>query len=171
MQTNIRSVSSDTKQLNQTSDFSPVSEFFINNSHFLIISVSESTDKNNQFVSATSNPDKSLSIIGYFEFNGNPYAVAVIQTPNPSEVIDSTLTSRLTGRELQIAALVALGWSNKQVAKQLHISEWTVSAHLRRIFIKLDVDSRAAMVYQCASLINRLHQLGVSPTSLMQVNS
>ncbi|MEH2070356.1 MAG: LuxR C-terminal-related transcriptional regulator [Nostoc sp.] len=47
----------------------------------------------------------------------------------------------------------------QKVANQLQISEWTVSAHLRRIFIKLKVDSRSAMVYRCASLINRLHEL------------
>ena len=76
-----------------------------------------------------------------------------------AEAIDPSLINILTGRELQIAALVALGWSNKKVANQLQISEWTVSAHLRRIFIKLKVDSRSAMVYRCASLINRLHEL------------
>ncbi|WP_208345061.1 hypothetical protein [Aetokthonos hydrillicola] len=115
MQTSIRSVSSDTKEPNQTSDFSTVSEFYIDNSRFLIIPLSEYTDKNNKSISATSNSKKSLPVLGSFEFKGHPYAV--IHTPNPSEVIDSTLTSRLTGRELQVAALVALGWSNKQVAK------------------------------------------------------
>ena len=59
----------------------------------------------------------------------------------------------LTERELQIARLVALGRLNKQIAHQLHISEWTVATHLRRIFAKLGVDRRAAMVYRCASLI------------------
>jgi hypothetical protein len=42
---------------------------------------------------------------------------------------------------------------NKQIAHQLHISEWTVATHLRRIFAKLGVDTRAAMVYRCAFLI------------------
>jgi DNA-binding CsgD family transcriptional regulator len=55
----------------------------------------------------------------------------------------------LTPRELQVAALVAMGRANKQIASELGISEWTVSTHLRRIFSKLGVDSRAAMVAQC----------------------
>jgi DNA-binding CsgD family transcriptional regulator len=58
----------------------------------------------------------------------------------------------LSRRELQIAALVAEGKLNKQIADLLHISEWTVCAHLRRIFAKLGVSTRAAMVYRCASV-------------------
>ncbi|HUM91481.1 MAG TPA: LuxR C-terminal-related transcriptional regulator [Candidatus Competibacter sp.] len=46
-----------------------------------------------------------------------------------------------------------MGRLNKQIADRLHISEWTVSTHLRRIFAKLGVRSRAAMVYRCAPLI------------------
>ncbi len=61
--------------------------------------------------------------------------------------------SLLTARELQIAALVAEGLVNKQIAAELSISEWTVSTHLRRIFAKLGVDTRAAMVGRCASIL------------------
>ncbi len=64
----------------------------------------------------------------------------------------------LTEREVQIATLVAMGRLNKQIADQLHISEWTVATHLRRIFAKLCVDTRAAMVYRCASLIGQRKQ-------------
>jgi DNA-binding CsgD family transcriptional regulator len=44
---------------------------------------------------------------------------------------------------------VAEGRANKQIAAELGISEWTVSTHLRRIYAKLDVDTRAAMVNRC----------------------
>ena len=65
----------------------------------------------------------------------------------------------LSERELQIVELVAHGKSNKQIAKKLKISEWTVSTHLRRVFSKLNVDSRAAMVYHCAPLVrDRIEQ-------------
>jgi len=63
--------------------------------------------------------------------------------------------SRLTGRELEIAVLVAQGCATKNIAYRLQISEWTVSTYMRRIFAKLGVDSRAAMVYRCASLIDK----------------
>lgn len=67
----------------------------------------------------------------------------------------SAAATLLTARELQIASLVAIGHSNKQISKSLQISEWTVNSHLRRIFLKLGVDSRAAMVFRCASLLGR----------------
>jgi DNA-binding CsgD family transcriptional regulator len=63
------------------------------------------------------------------------------------------LTWRLTGRELEIAVLVAQGHANKNIAWRLRISEWTVATYMRRIFCKLNVDSRAEMVFRCASLI------------------
>ncbi|MDY7231334.1 helix-turn-helix domain-containing protein [Hyalangium rubrum] len=55
----------------------------------------------------------------------------------------------LTARELQIVACVAAGQVNKQIAAELKISTWTVAAHLRRIFSKLGVETRAAMVSRC----------------------
>jgi DNA-binding CsgD family transcriptional regulator len=64
-----------------------------------------------------------------------------------------SVASLLTAREFQIVALVADGYVNKQIAEALHISEWTVSTHLRRIFAKLGVDTRAAMVSRCVDLL------------------
>jgi DNA-binding NarL/FixJ family response regulator len=52
----------------------------------------------------------------------------------------------LTRRELQIALMIAEGHGNKQIAYQLRLSEWTVSSYLRRIYTKLGVHNRAAMV-------------------------
>jgi DNA-binding CsgD family transcriptional regulator len=60
---------------------------------------------------------------------------------------EKSLTT-LTRREIQIVMLVAEGNVNKQIADNLGISEWTISTHLRRIFVKLGVDSRSAMVYK-----------------------
>jgi two-component system, NarL family, nitrate/nitrite response regulator NarL len=52
----------------------------------------------------------------------------------------------LSPRELAIARLIAKGMPNKCIGDVLEISPWTVSTHLRRIFVKLGVTSRAAMV-------------------------
>ncbi|MGA8809325.1 MAG: helix-turn-helix transcriptional regulator [Thermoanaerobaculia bacterium] len=52
----------------------------------------------------------------------------------------------LSPRELEIARMVAVGHPNKTIAAVLDISAWTVGTHLRRIFSKLRVTSRAAMV-------------------------
>jgi DNA-binding CsgD family transcriptional regulator len=42
--------------------------------------------------------------------------------------------------------MVAKGYPNKTIAAVLEISSWTVGTHLRHIFGKLHVSSRAAMV-------------------------
>jgi DNA-binding CsgD family transcriptional regulator len=42
--------------------------------------------------------------------------------------------------------MVAKGYPNKTIAAVLEISSWTVCTHLRRMFAKLGVSSRAAMV-------------------------
>ena len=63
---------------------------------------------------------------------------------NKSSDID--IADILTKRELQVALLVSKGRVNKQIADQLSLSEWTVATHLRRIYAKLGVRTRAAMV-------------------------
>jgi DNA-binding NarL/FixJ family response regulator len=56
-----------------------------------------------------------------------------------------TPMSLLSPREQEIARMVARGYANKTIASVLEISSWTVASHLRRIFVKLQVSSRAAM--------------------------
>jgi two-component system, NarL family, nitrate/nitrite response regulator NarL len=53
---------------------------------------------------------------------------------------------QLSPREQEIVRMVAEGHPNKIIADVLSISSWTVCTHLRRIFAKLGVGSRAAMV-------------------------
>ena len=48
----------------------------------------------------------------------------------------------MTGRELEIARLVARRRSNKEIAAALQVSPRTVSTHLSNIFGKLGVGSR-----------------------------
>ncbi len=57
----------------------------------------------------------------------------------------------LSGREREIADLVADGRKNRQIAADLYLSEKTIENHMSRIFSKLDVSSRA----QVARLIER----------------
>jgi two-component system nitrate/nitrite response regulator NarL len=52
----------------------------------------------------------------------------------------------LSPREREVARMIAKGYPNKIIASVLDISVWTVSTHLRRIFAKLGVTSRTAMV-------------------------
>ena len=52
----------------------------------------------------------------------------------------------LTSRELEISHLIADGKCDKEIARQLGISTYTVREHLRRIFSKLNVCRRSAVV-------------------------
>jgi DNA-binding CsgD family transcriptional regulator len=58
----------------------------------------------------------------------------------------SRMQVMLSPREHEIVRMVAQGYPNKTIAAVLDISSWTVGTHLRRIFAKLGVGSRAAMV-------------------------
>lgn len=49
----------------------------------------------------------------------------------------------LTRRQLQVAGLVALGWSNRQIAEELVITERTAESHVERIRARLGFRSRA----------------------------
>lgn len=52
----------------------------------------------------------------------------------------------LSPREQEIVRLVIKGLPNKTIAAVLEISPWTVATHLRRVYTKLGVNSRAEMV-------------------------
>jgi len=68
--------------------------------------------------------------------------------------VASRLVERLRGdadahvsdREIEILMLVAQGQSNREIARELHISDSTVKAHMLHIFDKLDVTDRTAAV-------------------------
>jgi ATP/maltotriose-dependent transcriptional regulator MalT len=53
---------------------------------------------------------------------------------------------QLTPQELQIVRFVGEGASNKEVGAQLFLSPRTIDYHLRRIFIKLGISSRAELM-------------------------
>lgn len=57
-------------------------------------------------------------------------------------------TSMLTSRENEVLAKVSKGCSNKEIAENLHITEYTVKKHVSSIFNKLNLSSRQdAIIY------------------------
>jgi DNA-binding CsgD family transcriptional regulator len=79
------------------------------------------------------------------EVDGLRYLVLRMPKPDRCRV-------QLSPREQEIVRMVAKGHPNKVIADVLNISSWTVCTHLRRIFAKLGVGSRAAMVAQLPEL-------------------
>lgn len=65
---------------------------------------------------------------------------------------DQAAAEPLTGRELMVLDAVARGMSNKEIARELSISERTVRFHLSNTFSKLDVVSRSSAAAKALSL-------------------
>jgi DNA-binding CsgD family transcriptional regulator len=100
--------------------------------------------------------EPELDQVARFSLGNRTLAVIEYRDLENSAAEAREIVAKLTGRELQIAAMVAQGDATKNIAYKLRISEWTVATHLRRIFAKLQVDNRAAMVYRCAALIKNV---------------
>jgi DNA-binding CsgD family transcriptional regulator len=79
------------------------------------------------------------------ELEGSRYLLVRMRRPVHNRI-------QLSPREQEIVRMVAKGHPNKVIADVLNISSWTVCTHLRRIFAKLGVGSRAAMVAQLLEL-------------------
>lgn len=65
-------------------------------------------------------------------------AAAGTATPGPADV-------ELTARQLEVAALIAAGATNRQLARRLGISEKTAEVHVRNIMDRLQTPSRAGI--------------------------
>ena len=82
-------------------------------------------------------------------------SIAALQARQTSQTIfSSTLSDRLTCREIQIAQLVAKGLNNKQVGIEHWITQNSVKQALKRMFRKLEVSSRTEMVANLQDILN-----------------
>ncbi len=102
-------------------------------------------------------PEKLLRFhrAGVWRLVGNRCGAAALRT-----ALEETAPGRpaprtngaLSGRELEILALISAGCSTVDVADALEISPHTVTNHTRRIFTKLDVHSRVQAVAEAGRL-------------------
>ena len=58
----------------------------------------------------------------------------------------SNEVSNLTSHECQVLALVANGWSNKEIADRLTSSVYTINSHIEHIRFKLNAKNRTHAV-------------------------
>jgi len=64
----------------------------------------------------------------------------------PSAAPDSMRDKRISKREWDIIELICHGFSNKQIASSLYISETTVKTHVSNILAKLDLHDRMQII-------------------------
>ena len=78
---------------------------------------------------------------------GERYIQSVLMEPLLAEVTGvGGHEGRLSPREQQVLQLIANGSENKQIARELGLSEATVKTYIRGVFDRLDVSSRAEAV-------------------------
>lgn len=77
-------------------------------------------------------------------------SLALRQALAPPNAKNLTGPQRLSPREIEIAHLVGQGKRNKEISRLAGLSEYTVENHLRRIYRKLGVRNRAALVARIA---------------------
>jgi LuxR family maltose regulon positive regulatory protein len=75
-----------------------------------------------------------------------------LTTPQTGHRREIALVEPLTGREMEVLQLLALGYSNKEIASTLIIAVGTTKNHLRNIYAKLDVRSRTQAVARARDL-------------------
>lgn len=63
----------------------------------------------------------------------------------PAQALPDAALDRITARETEVLRLLARGYSNKEIARQLELSAGTVDTHVRNIYRKLSVNSRAQL--------------------------
>jgi DNA-binding NarL/FixJ family response regulator len=72
----------------------------------------------------------------------------------PNSRVQDTLG--ISGRELEVLALLAAGGSNKEIARKLEVSPNTVKTHVTKLFAKLEASRRIEAV-------QRARELGIIP--------
>ncbi|MFZ1205161.1 MAG: response regulator transcription factor [Candidatus Acidiferrales bacterium] len=77
------------------------------------------------------------------------YLLEAFKRAMPFRFEDSNGVKLLTKRERDVARLVAEGLTNRDIAKQLGLSEHTVRNYLLKVFDKLGVSTRVELVLYC----------------------
>lgn len=88
-------------------------------------------------------PDELIRLLKKAMTTGSAFSDVVLQVLREKAETDDMFSS-LTERETEILMEVAKGFSNRQIADRLFISEATVKVHIKSLLKKLRVKSRVA---------------------------
>lgn len=67
---------------------------------------------------------------------------AAASVPDDLPDVTSLMQLGLTHRQAEVLRSLAMGLTNKEIARQLHVSEWTVRHHVSAVLEKLEVSNR-----------------------------
>jgi DNA-binding CsgD family transcriptional regulator len=94
-------------------------------------------------------PHLAAALDAFERLGATPWAararVELNATGGTEAVADAHTITRLTPQEREVAMLAASGLTNGRIAERLFVSPRTVGAHLRQVFAKLGVASRASL--------------------------
>jgi DNA-binding NarL/FixJ family response regulator len=79
-------------------------------------------------------------------------ARVLLKQLRPSGRAIPTDAAKLSGREVEILAFIAKGFSFAEIGKLLTISAHTVTTHVKKIYHKLAVHSRGEAVYEATRM-------------------
>jgi DNA-binding NarL/FixJ family response regulator len=79
------------------------------------------------------------------------YLIEIVTQVPCLRMVNTSGNKLLTSREEQVVALVADGFSNREAARELGLSEHTVKKYLFHIFDKLGISSRVELVLYAVS--------------------
>lgn len=98
-------------------------------------------------------PAKSLVNAVKFMAMGEQYAPIDFMT-TPDETEAHPIAKRLTKRELEVLQGLTAGKSNKEIARDLDLTEPTIKLHMKTLYRKLEVNNRtqAAVIARDANL-------------------
>ena len=88
-------------------------------------------------------PDELIRLLKQAMVTGSAYNEYVLEVLRDKS-LNEDMFSKLTDREREILVEVARGFSNRQIADRLFISEATVKVHIKSLLKKLSVKSRVA---------------------------
>jgi DNA-binding NarL/FixJ family response regulator len=98
------------------------------------------------YVHKSSSAEELLATVAILSGDPDGNNVVVSMPRGPLERLGEEPVGTLSERQTEIVVLAARGLSNRQIGKEMSISEATVKRHLANVYAKMAVGSRSAAV-------------------------